>query len=102
MENIVVSESLVIAFTVILGFVINQAAAWAGVNLSETAKKAVVFVVATGLTATALVQAGVDLPDPLADPMNFAIALLSLATLNFKIAQPVYEKLWRGLLKAKA
>ena len=100
MDEIVVVEGLVIAFTVILGFIINQAAAWAGFSFSEVAKKAVVFVVVTGLSAVAMVEAGLpELPDVAADPIGFALALLSVAVLNFKIAQPVYDKLWKGLLR---
>ncbi len=102
-DEIVVAEGLVIAFTVILGFIINQAAAWAGFSFSEVAKKAIVFVVAGALSAFAMVEAGLpELPDVAADPNGFALALLSVTTLNFKIAQPVYDKLWQGLLKAKA
>ena len=103
MDEIVVAEGLVIAFTVILGFIINQAAAWAGFSFSEVAKKAVVFVVSTGLSAFAMYEAGLpELPEVAVDPTAFALALLAVATLNFKVAQPVYEKLWKGLLKAKA
>ncbi len=100
MENIVVSEGLVVFFTVLLGFIFNQVAALLGLKLSSGVKKGVVFVVATVLSAAALLEAGVELPDPLLDPMNFAVVLLSLATLNFKIAQPVYDRLWKALIKA--
>ncbi len=48
MDEIVVSEGLVIAAIVILSFIINQAAAWLGFSFSEVAKKSVVFVVSTG------------------------------------------------------
>ncbi len=50
-----------------------------------------------------MVEAGLpELPDVAVDPTKFAYVLAGAATLNFKIAQPVYEKLWKGLLKAKA
>jgi len=103
MDEIVVSEGLVIAATVILGFIVNQAAAWAGFSFSDNAKKTVVFGISVGLSAFAMAEAGLpELPDVATDPLVFALTLLSVATLNFKIAQPVYTKLWKGLLKAKA
>lgn len=103
MDEIVVSEGLVIGATVILSFVINQAAAWAGFKFSDAAKKAVVFGTSIGLSALAMSQAALpELPDVASDPTGFGLALLGVATLNFKIAQPVYDRLWKGLLKAKA
>ena len=96
----VVSEVLVIGATVILGFILNQGAKWLGLKPSENVKKGVVFVTATVLSGYALLQSGVDLPDPVANPIGFALALTSVATLNFKIAQPDYDRLWKGLLAA--
>ncbi len=101
MDEIVVNETLVIGATVILGFVINQIAAWAGIEVSANAKKGIVFVVAVGLSAFAMFEAGLpDLPDVAADPTGFGLALLGVATLNFKIAQAVYDRIWQGLLRA--
>ncbi len=101
MDEIVVNEALIVAAIVILGFVINQLAAWGGIEVSANIKKAVVFLAAVGLSAYAMFEAGLpELPDVAADPMGFALALLGVATLNFKLAQAVYDKIWKGLLKA--
>ena len=98
--DIVVPAGLVTVATVVLAFVINQALKWAKVELSETVKKGIVFAVATGLTGYFGYQAGFPLGDPAADPMGFALALLAAATAVFKVAQPIYDRVWQGLLAA--
>jgi len=101
MDGIVVNEALIVGAIVIVGFVINQAAAWAGYSFSASAKKAIVFLVSAGLSAYAMYEAGLpELPDVAADPSGFALALLGVATLNFKIAQAVYDRIWQGLQRA--
>ena len=98
--DIVLSESAVVAVTVILSFIVNQALVWAGVSLSELAKKLVVFAAATGLTGYAAYQGGLSLPTG-DDPMVLATALVANAGLVFKASQPIYDRLWKGLLNAK-
>lgn len=103
MNEIVINWAIVTAATVLLAFVINQAATWGGLKLSETTKKGVAFgvaVVLSGYFAYSGVNGGFNLPDPGADPAVFALALLSLATAAFKVAQQVYDKLWLGLIDA--
>jgi len=103
MDEIVVNWTLVTAATVLLAFVVNQAAAWGGLELSATTKKGVAFGVAvllSGYFAYSGANGGFNLPDPGADPAVFALALLSLATTAFKVAQQVYDKLWLGLIDA--
>jgi len=101
MDEIVVNEGLVIAATVLLGFIFNQALAYFGVELEAKYKKLIVFALAVGLSAYAMTQAGLpELPDVAADPSQFALALLGVATLNFKIAQAVYDRLWQALIRA--
>ena len=97
--DIVVDVTLVTAATVILAFIVNQGAAWAGLELSTLAKKLVVFVVAVALTGYAAVHQG-SLPLPTDDPMALAAALLAYSTAVFKAAQPVFDKIWTGLLNA--
>lgn len=97
--DIVVDGGLVVAATVILSFVLNQAAAWAGLELSELARKLVVFVVAVGLTGYSAYQGGLPVP-PSGDPMELAAFLLAGAAAVFKVAQPAYDKIWQGLLRA--
>jgi len=96
--DIVVSGALVTAASVILAFILNQGAAWAGLGLSELAKKLVVFVVAVGLTGYTAYQGGISLPS--GDPMQLSVALLAYATAVFKVAQPLYDKIWQNLLAA--
>ncbi len=101
MDEIVVSEGAILFFTVILSFIFNQALAYFGVDLKEAAKKGIVFVFAVGLTAFAMLEAGLpELPDVGADPSAFALALLGAATLNFKVAQVAYDRLWQALIRA--
>ena len=97
--DIVVSGTLVTAVTVILGFILNQGAAWVGLELSALAQKLVVFVVAVGLTGYSAYQGGLPVP-PSGDPMELAAFLLAGAAAVFKVAQPVYDKIWQGLLRA--
>jgi hypothetical protein len=101
MDEIVVNESLVIAATVLLGFIFNQVLAYFGIELETKYKKLIVFVLAVGLSAYAMTQAGLPgLPDVSADPSEFALMLLGVATLNFRVAQVVYDRLWQALLQA--
>ena len=97
--DIVVDGTLVTLATVILAFILNQAAAWAGLELSELAKKLVVFAVAVGLTGFSAYRGGLPVP-PSGDPMELAAFLLAGATAVFKVAQPVYDKIWQELIKA--
>mgnify|MGYP001560938705 FL=1 len=97
--DIVVDGGLVVAETVILSFILNQAAAWVGLELSALARKLVVFVVAVGLTGYSAYQGGLPV-GPSGDPMELAAFLLAGATAVFKVAQPVYDKIWQGLLRA--
>jgi hypothetical protein len=97
--DIVVSGGLVTAVTVILAFILNQGLKWAGIEISELAKKLVVFVVAVALTGYSAYQGGLPVP-PSGDPMELAAFLLAGATTVFKVAQLVYDKLWQGLVKA--
>ena len=97
--EIVVNGTLVTAATVILAFILNQVASWAGLELSEFAKKLVVFVVATGLTGYSAYNGGLPIP-PSGDPMELALFLLAGSTAVFKVAQPVYDKIWQSLLRA--
>ena len=98
--DIVVGGGLVTAATVILAFILNRAAAWAGLELSVLAKKLVVFAVAVGLTGYSAYSGG--LPQfPTEDPMLLATFLLTFASAVFKVAQPVYDTIWTALLEAE-
>ena len=97
--DIVVDGTLVTLATVVLAFILNQAAAWAGLELSELAKKLVVFAVAVGLTGFSAYRGGLPVP-PSGDPMELAAFLLAGATVVFKTAQPLYDKIWQELIKA--
>ena len=97
--DIVVDGSLVVAATVILAFILNQAASWAGLELSLFAKKLVVFAVAVGLTGYSAYRGGLAV-FPTDDPMALAAALLAASTTVFKVAQPVYDRIWSGLVDA--
>jgi hypothetical protein len=98
--DIVINWSLVTAASVILGFILNQVAAWAGLEISQVAKKGVVFAVALALSGYFAYSGGFDLPDPAADPAVFALALGSIATSAFKVAQQVYDRFWVNLVAA--
>lgn len=100
MNEIVINWGIVTTATVLLGFVINQAASWVGLDLSGNVKRSVVFGVAVALSGYFAYTGGYDLPDPGADPAVFALALLSLATSAFKVAQQIYDKFWTNLLSA--
>ena len=98
--EIVVNWAAVTAVTVILGFILNQALAWAGVSLSMNVKKTIVFVVSVGLVGYFAYSGGIQLPDPGADPFQFAAALLAASTAVFKVAEAVYDKIWKELVTA--
>jgi len=98
--EIVVNWAVVTVATVILGFILNQALTWAGVSLSAQVKKLIVFAVAVGLSGYFAYSGGVSLPDPGADPFQFAAALLAMSAAVFKTAEVVYDKLWTGLVNA--
>ena len=102
MDEIVVNEGAVLFFILVLSFIFNQALAYFGIELEDRYKKLVVFLVAVGLTAFAMVEAGLpELPDAGADPSAFSLALLGAATLNFKVAQIAYDRLWKALLNGR-
>lgn len=104
--DIVVDGALVTGASVILAFVLNQAYTWlrgkfeALPELTEKAKKTVVFLVAAGLAGYSGLRLDVALPDPAADPALFATTLLAFATAVFKAAQVVYDRVWSALLEA--
>ena len=97
--DIVVDGASVTALTVIVAFILNRGAAWAGLELSTLAKKLVVFVAAVGLTGYSAYNGGFE-SLPFEDPLALASALLAQATVIFKVAQPVYDKIWQGLVRA--
>ena len=97
--DIVVDGTLVTAATVILAFILNQVAAWAGLELSVLAKKLVVFVAAVGLTGYSAYQGGFPLPTG-SEPFELGFALLASATAVFKVAQPIYDSIWKKLIAA--
>ncbi len=100
MDEIVINWTLVTVATVVLGFVLNQGAAWAGLKIDVTAKKAIVYAVALSLSGYFAANGGFDLPDPAVDPAVFALALGSIATSSFKVAQLIYDRVWQELLAA--
>jgi hypothetical protein len=100
MEDILIDWVLVTGIATVLAFVINQAAAWGGLEVSIPVKKGVAFAVSLGLAAYFAFQGNLGLPDPAVDPMAFAVALLASATLVFKAAQQVYDRVWSGLISA--
>lgn len=98
--EIIVPGTMITVATVIAAFILNQAMAWLGLEVSELWRKAIVFLVAVAITGYYGVQAGFPLPDPGTAPADFAVALLAAATAVFKVAQSVYDKIWQSLLKA--
>jgi hypothetical protein len=99
--EIVVNWAAVTVATVIVGFILNQALVWAGVSLSANVKKGIVFVLSVAMVGYFAYSGGIVLPDPGADPFQFAAALLAVAAAVFKVAQSVYDKIWEGLVNAK-
>ena len=97
--EIVVDGTLVTFATVILAFILNQVAAWAGLELSVLAKKLVVFAAAVGLTGYSAYQGGFPLPVG-SEPFELGFALLASATAVFKVAQPIYDSIWKKLIAA--
>ena len=100
MNEIIIIWTIVTTASVLLGFIINQALAYFNVELSVQVKKAVVFAVAVALSGYFASTGGYDLPVLGDDPSLYALALLSLATSAFKVAQLVYDKLWMELVDA--
>ncbi len=100
MSEVLIDWVLVAGIATVLAFVINQAALWAGLEISGNVKRGVAFAVSLGLAAFFAYQGDLDLPDPAADPMAFALALLAAGTLVFKAAQLIYERIWENLVSA--
>ena len=100
MNEIVVNWSIVTGASVLLGFIINQGLAYFDIKVSSEVKKLVVFGVAVGLSGYFALSGGYDLPDPAVDPSVYALALLSLATSAFKVAQKIYDVIWSALVAA--
>ena len=100
MNEIIINWTTVMGVSVLLGFVINQALAYFNVRLSDQVKKAVVFAVAVVMSAFFASNGGYELPALGEDPAVYALALLSLATSAFKVAQLIYDKLWQELVAA--
>jgi len=100
MNEIVINWGIVTTLSVLLGFVINQVLAYFGVRLSVQVKKSVVFAVAVAASAYFASTGGYELPPLGDDPAIYALALLSLATSAFKVAQLVYDRLWQELIAA--
>mgnify|MGYP001600949853 FL=1 len=97
--DIVVDGTLVTVATVVLAFLFNQIAARFGLELSQLARKLVVFAVAIGLTGYSAYKGGLPLP-PSGDPMELALFLLSSGTVVFKVAQTVYDRIARDVFEA--
>ena len=100
--DIVVDWAVVSLVTVVLAWVVNEGVpllgrlfkqAWA---LSDQVKKGVAFLSDIGLVYTW--KPPVALPDPSTDTFLFIESLLAQATLVFKVAQPVYDYIWKGLI----
>ena len=100
MNEIIINWTIVTTASVLLGFIINQVLAYFNVKLSVQVKKAVVFAVAVALSGYFATSGGYDLPELGENPAVYALALLSLATSAFKVAQLVYDKLWQELVDA--
>lgn len=99
MEIVVPAGAITVA-TVVLGFILNQALKYFGLELSLFWKKAIVFLVALALTGYFGVQSGLPLPDPSADLVAFVGALLAYAGAIFKAAQSVYDAIGKGIFEA--
>ena len=97
--DIVVNAGLVTVATVFLAFFFNQVATRLGLELSELARKLIVFVVATAITGYSAYSGGLPLP-PTGDPMQLVIFLLGAATTVFKASQVVYDKLLKDVFRA--
>ena len=97
--DIIVDGGLVTVATVVLAFLLNQVAARFGLELSELAKKLVVFVAAAALTGYSAYRGGLPLP-PAGDPMELALFLVAQAGLVFKVAQTVYDRIARDIFEA--
>jgi hypothetical protein len=97
--DIVVDGGLIVLGSVLLAFVFNQGAKLLGLEFSELSKKLIVFSVAVGLTGYSALKGGVTVPA--GDPFETAVFVLGFATSVFKVAQSVYDRLWRPLSEAK-
>ena len=100
MGEVQIDWTLVIGLATVLAFVINQAAAWAGLRISGDVKRGVAYAVSLGLATYFAYRGDLGLPDPAADPWAFGAALLAAGTLVWKAAEQVYDRVWEKLVSA--
>jgi len=99
--EIVIDWGIVTLLTVPLGYLANLALGWVAGKLGKEygtiAKKVVVYAGAIGLAFYFAFEQGASLPPIGDDPGGFILALAMLATLAFKVAQEIYDRLWQKL-----
>lgn len=100
LTEIVVPEGTVVFLTIVLSFIFNQVLALLKLKPTEATKKAVAYIFAVGVTAYFGYEQGAFLLPDFSEPIQASLSLLALATLNFKMAQPIYDRLWKALLAA--
>ena len=98
--DVLIDWALVSGAAVVLAFVVNQLAAWAGYEAPVNVRKGVAFVVALGLSTYFALQGDFGLPDYTVDPVEFLFALGGVSTLIYKASQEVYDHIWQGLVAA--
>ena len=100
MEEVLIDWAVVSGAAVVLAFVINQAAAWAGLEISGNVKRGVAFGASFALAGYFALQGDLGLPDFAADPVEFAFSLMAVSVLVYKAAQQIYERVWENLIAA--
>ena len=115
--EIIVDWGRVASATIVLAFLLNQGyAVFAGflrrfadrfpflgglpAKLTNKVKKTVTYFVAVVMTLAFADLSVLAMPDA-SNPPLFISAVLSYALTVFKVAQQVYDRLWKSLLKAK-
>ena len=93
--EVIINFGLVTGAAVVVTWVLNSGANLVGIDLSETAKKAVAFVVSAGLAGYFAFQQLPALPPVADDPAAFAVLFLGIVTATFKAAQQIYDRLWK-------
>jgi hypothetical protein len=93
--EVIINWAGVAGAAVLVGWLLNGGANLIGLDLSENAKKAVVFAVSAGLAGYFAFQQLPEIPAAADDPAAFALLFLGIVTATFKAAQQIYDRLWQ-------
>ena len=98
--DILIDWAIVSGAAVVIAFVVNQFASWAGYSPSPGVKSGVAFGASLLLAAYFSLQGDLGLPDYAVDPVEYLFALAAVSTLVYKAAQQIYDRIWSGLIDA--